>query len=199
LQKLLEANGFAPNETFIFSYQASSKIDAAALMLSFVQRVRPGVKLIIHRDRDFMTDDEVGRLKTKYSLPQGVNVGILITKFSDVEGYFAQAAHLAASLQLSPADMETLVGTVVQEYNNEFVLKFRDKREEIKKTLYRNDEENCPSTATLIPAAQITVENAMGKLLLSRLGPKLQEAGKNPSQLVVESEALKDAAIQALA
>jgi hypothetical protein len=126
-------------------------------------------------------------------------VGILITKFSDVEGYFAQAAHLAASLQLSPADMETLVGTVVQEYNNEFVLKFRDKREEIKKTLYRNDEENCPSTATLIPAAQITVENAMGKLLLSRLGPKLQEAGKNPSQLVVESEALKDAAIQALA
>lgn len=86
LQKLLEANGFASAQTFIFSYKASSKIDAAALMLSFVQRVRPGVKLIVHRDRDFMSDDEVERLKKKYILPEGANVGLLVTKFSDVEG-----------------------------------------------------------------------------------------------------------------
>jgi hypothetical protein len=198
LETLLAANGFPPEERFIFSYKASSKIDAAALVLSFVRRVRPGVKLIIHRDRDFMQDDEICRLKAKYNIPHGQNVGLLITKFSDVEGYFVQPGHLAAALKIPHQDASTLVDATVQENNNEFVLKFRDKREEIKRTLYRNDEENCPETAGLIPGGQITVECAMGKLLFSKLGPKLQQTGKNPSHLFVATEALEDAEIKAL-
>jgi hypothetical protein len=73
LQTLLEANGFPSDSTFIFSYKSSSKLDAAALMLSFVTRIRPGVRLIVHRDRDFMNDDEIQRMVKRYSLPGGDN------------------------------------------------------------------------------------------------------------------------------
>ena len=198
LEKLLEANGFPLAQTLIFSYKASSKIDAAALMVSFVQRVRPGVKLIVHRDRDFMTDDEITRLVRKYSLPEGANVALLITKFSDVEGYFAQANHLAEALHLPLEDMTIMVDDVVRNDNNLFVLKFRDKREEIKRTLYKGDEDNCPDTTALIPADQITVEATMGKLLLKKLNSRVQALGINPANIVVSSPALYDEGIGAL-
>ncbi|WP_080654837.1 AAA family ATPase [Bradyrhizobium japonicum] len=198
LEALLEANGFPLDQTLVFSYKASSKIDAAALMVSFVQRVRPGVKLIVHRDRDFMTDDEVARLTRKYSLPEGANVALLITKFSDVEGYFAQASHLAASLQRPIEDMTILVDDVVRNDNNTFVIKFRDKREEIKRTLYKGDEDNCPDPAGLLPANQITVENAMGKLLLRKLNAQVQALGMNPASIIVASLALRDEGVSSL-
>lgn len=198
LQALLEANGIPASETFIFSYRASSKIDAAALMVSFVQRVRPGVKLIIHRDRDFMTDGEITQLLKKYKLPEGVNVAVLMTSLSDVEAYFAQPAHITAALGIPPADAAILVETVVRENNNEFVLKFREKREEIKRTLYRGIEDKCPDTKSLIPSDQISVAAATGKILLSKLGLKLQEQGLNAGKLVIKSEGLKDPKIEVL-
>ena len=176
LEKLLEANGFPLDETFIFSYRTSSKIDAAALMLSFVQRVRPGVKLIIHRDRDFMSDHEIERLKKKYCLPQGTNVGLLITKFSDVEGYFTQPLHIAAALDLPVTDAEVFVSAAVQENNNEFVLKFRDKREEIKKVLYKNDEDNCPAVTTLYSRVTNYGRIFNGKIIAFKARP--EAAGK---------------------
>lgn len=44
LEVLLVANGIPSDQTLIFSYQASSKVDAAKLMASFTERVRPGVR-----------------------------------------------------------------------------------------------------------------------------------------------------------
>jgi hypothetical protein len=119
----------------------------------------------------------------------------MITKFSDIEAYFAQAEHLAAALQLPAADMSTLVDDVVQNNNNLFVLKFRDKREEIKRSLYRGDEEECPDVAALIPGNLISVENSLGKLLLARINERIQQLGKNPGQILIASDALHDEAI----
>lgn len=195
LQTLLEANGFDLSEVFIFSYQTSSKIDAAALMLSFVQRVQPGVKLIIHRDRDFMSDAESDRLSKKYTSFQTPNAHVLITKFSDVEGYFVQPAHISEALDIPEASATEIVESSLRENNNEFVLKFRDKREEIKKTLYKNGADRCPKTRDLLPADQVTLAHAMGKLLFARLGPKIQNIGKNPSLLLSITSALRDESI----
>ncbi|MGJ5137167.1 AAA family ATPase [Bradyrhizobium oligotrophicum] len=192
LEKLLEANEFPLDQTMIFSYKASSKIDAAALMLSFVQRIRPGVRLVIHRDRDFMTNEEIELLKSKYSLPQGANVALFITSLSDVESYFAKAEHIAAALNLPEPDVSAIIDEIVTANNNPLVLKFRDKREEIKRTLYRGKEDDCPDTAALIPGNVISVEKSLGKMLLSKINARLQNMGRKPSDLIVATPALKD-------
>lgn len=198
LEKFLEANGVPMDETLIFSYQASSKIDAAGLMARFVERIRPGVRTIIHRDRDFMTDEEVNRMKDKYRVLEGLNARTFVTKYSDMEAYFAQPGHLHNALGIPLADAQILVETTIRENSNEFVLKFRDKREQIKCDLYRADPNNCPPTDTLLPGNQVPIEKAIGKLLLKRLAPNLQQAGHNGGAILAPSAALQDQEFQAL-
>jgi hypothetical protein len=197
LQVLIEANNIPMDQVLLFSYQASSKVDAATLMSQFVSRVRPGVRVIIHRDRDFMTQEEIERLKRKYNLRADGNVRLLFTTPSDVEAYFARPEHISARFGIPVADARTLVEDVVRGCNAEFILKFRDKREEIKRDLYKQDPDACPATAGLIPPGQLPVEQAQGKLLLARLGPPLQQRGHNPGNLAAPSPALADAAIVA--
>lgn len=80
LEAFLSANGIAEGEAFVFSYKTSSKVDAAQLMTSFISRMRPGVTTIIHRDRDFMLDKEVERLREKYNLEDSGSTKLFVTK-----------------------------------------------------------------------------------------------------------------------
>jgi len=197
LSVLLEANGIPRDETLVFSYQASSKVDAAKLMAAFADRVRPGVLTIVHRDRDFMSDEEVGRLRQKYTLNQTPNMRLLITRGSDIESYFTTPEHLSEVTGQELAGMQSLVDDVMQLGMIDFVLAFRDKREEIKRDLYKRDPEACPSTNDLIAGNQIPVENAVGKILLKRIRDRLQANGINGGVVIQTSGALHDPNIAA--
>jgi hypothetical protein len=186
------------DDTLVFSYQASSKVDAAALMAAFVERVRPGVRTIVHRDRDFMSDDEIDRLTRKYRLDRSPNMRLFITRGSDVESYFVQPDHLAAVTGSTPADERLMLEDVMQQDMNAFVFAFRDKREEIKRDLYRADPENCPAVADLAPGNQLPLEKAVGKMLLKKARPRLQARGLNGGAICVASPALVDERLKAL-
>ncbi|TCZ64023.1 AAA family ATPase [Roseicella aquatilis] len=192
LSVLLEANGVAREKALIFSYQASSKVDAAKLMAAFAERVRPGVKTIVHRDRDFMNDDEVVRLQAKYALEQTPNLRLFVTRGSDVEAYFCDPEHLAHVTGKPVDEMRTLVESVVQEEMISFVLNFREKREEIKRDLYKKDPDACPATDTLVAGNQIPIEKAVGKLLLKKVRGRLQADGMNGGAIITSSSALSD-------
>jgi hypothetical protein len=168
-------------------------------MAAFVDRIRPGVTTIIHRDRDFMSDGEILRLIQKYRLGNTPNIKLFITEGSDIEAYFARPEHVAASTGIPLADARVMVETVIQEHQNEFVFRFNSKREEVKRDLYKADPGACPKPADLLPGNQVPLQAAVGKLLLKRLGPKLQALGKNPSLLLRDSDALVDPKFQALA
>lgn len=198
LECLLQANGFDLQRTWIFSYQTSSKIDAAAMLQNFVERVRPGVQVLIHRDRDFMTDDEVHRLAGRINVATGGRARLLLTPYSDIEGSLVRPQHLSAVLGMPLPDATALIDAVVRDNNNGLVIKFRDKREEIKHSLYRNDPEACPPAAQLLPGPQISLDQSHGKSVLSLLGPRLQQLGINPSEIMVASNALVEGSIEAL-
>lgn len=192
LSVLLEANGITRDETLVFSYQASSKVDAAKLMSAFAERIRPGVLTIVHRDRDFMNDDEISRLRQKYALDKTPNMRLLVTTGSDVEAYFTSPEHLASVTGSSIEEMRTLIASVIQEHMVDFVLAFREKREEIKRDLYKHDPDTCPATNTLVTGNQIPAEKAVGKALLKRVRNRLQADGINGGNIIQPSAALED-------
>ena len=192
LEMFAAANGADPDETFIFSYRASSKVDAARLMGEFLQRVRPGVRTIIHRDRDFMSDDEVNRLRGKYNLADSSSMRLFVTRDSDIEAYFCYPKHMHNTFGITEVDARVMIGTAIQENQNEFAITFHTKRNEVKQSLYKADSDACPSAISLLPSGQVPVEKAVGKLLLKKLGPKLQEISQNPSILLARSDALLD-------
>jgi predicted ATPase len=198
LSVLLEANGVPRDETLVFSYQASSKVDAAKLMAAFAERVRPGVITVVHRDRDFMNDDEVERLRARFSLHQAPNMRLLITQGSDVEAYFTRPAHISDVTGRDLVDVQTLIGDVLHQNMIEFVTAFIRKREEIKRDLYKHDPNACPAIDTLIAGNQIPIEKAVGKLLLKRIRERLQAEGFNGGALSKPTPGLKDANVSAV-
>lgn len=192
LTTLLKANGANIAEIFIFSYKSSSKFESAVLMANFMDRIRPGVKLIIHRDRDFMTDSEVERLKNKYGYRDRNNIHIFITKGSDIESYFASPSHIACITGKSIDDETINIESIIQNNITEFTIAFREKREDIKRDLYRTDPNECPSTTSLLPSAQVPIENAVGKLLLRKIKAELQSRGINGGLIGQATSALSD-------
>ena len=61
------------------------------------------VKAIIHRDRDFMTDEEAKKWSELYAT---IGVFPWVTKSIDVEGYFCEASYLAALYGLTENEAE---------------------------------------------------------------------------------------------
>ena len=196
--KFLQSNGLSQGDYFLFSYQASSKIDAAKLMVAFMERVRPGVITIVHRDRDFMVDQEIERLTNKYELDKTPTMRLFITSKSDIEAYFASPEHLSHVTQRPAADFEAMIGLAIQENANEFVIKFRDKRDDVKRDLYKGDPNAAPDSAGMLPGGVVPFEKALGKLLLKKLGPRLQDLGINGGVVCASSAALEDEVFKAL-
>ncbi|PZR36852.1 MAG: hypothetical protein DI526_02615 [Caulobacter segnis] len=192
IKSFINSNGLNDEEFYIFSYKASSKVDAAKLMSSFLSRIKPGVRTIIHRDRDFMLDKEVEALIKKYDLEDKGSMRLFVTTKSDIEAYFASQEHISEVMRISESDARILIESLIQENQNEFTIKFHSKRQDIKNTLYKRNPDECPSPEELIPGGVIPIEKALGKLLLKKLGPVMQSRGKNAGDILIPSKALLD-------
>lgn len=91
LKAVLWSNGFVEDDTEVASYTGSSKIDAALVLGGFLASKAPHVRLVIHRDRDYLPDEFSREFEDKLI---GVGIRPYITEFSDVEGCFLNAMHI---------------------------------------------------------------------------------------------------------
>jgi hypothetical protein len=80
-------------------YSGSSKIDNTLLLSDFIREKAPHCTVIVHRDRDYATDEEMRQLSERLT-----NAGIvpLITTNVDVESPFLNADHLHSIYPLIP-------------------------------------------------------------------------------------------------
>jgi energy-coupling factor transporter ATP-binding protein EcfA2 len=91
LKAILWSNGFIENDTEVVSYTGCSKVEAALVLGGFLNEKAPNVHLVIHRDRDYMSDTEAGSFSQRL---QQVNVTPMLTEGNDIESYFLNAEHL---------------------------------------------------------------------------------------------------------
>jgi ABC-type uncharacterized transport system ATPase subunit len=99
IKALIEAAGFVLVETEIWSYEGCSKLDTALTLAAFIREHAPATKVVFHRDRDYMTDQEC----TDYieSLKKGApQAFIFLTAGTDSESHFLIPEHFAS---LDPA------------------------------------------------------------------------------------------------
>lgn len=89
---ILQASGFNIDETNIISYEGCSKIGSANLFSIFVKEKMPDVKIIVHRDRDYLTDEEIEMQRNSF---RRIDVHLFITKGTDIESHFLNVKHLA--------------------------------------------------------------------------------------------------------
>lgn len=166
VNSLIVSSGFDRDEVVTYSYKTSSNIQAALSLAEFISEIAPETKVIIHRDRDFMTDDEIEWVSLQIRGARGIP---FITEGSDIESYFVDCDHLASLLN---EDVETItcwLNEMAAECHNELMHKFTRKRDDAK-VLYRNRSEQPPDTLALIGNDNPLSENKrLGKYMLRKI------------------------------
>lgn len=182
IKKALIVSGFDIDRTAIYSYKTSSNIQSALDLCFFIKDIAPNTQVIIHRDSDFMTLDEIGKVKDKI-----INSGAIpfITKYSDIEGYFITSAHLAALLKEQVDDVEKWLDELALQNHNKLQHSFTRKRDQIKQTMYRSNQDECPDTLKLIgDLTPLSSSKRLGKTMLKLVLLFIQNKyGKNISPL----------------
>ena len=92
LHSLLSVNGFKLPETDIRAYSGCTKIGSAKVLRGFLADKSPQVRFVLHRDRDYMTDESASKFEAEIS---AIDALPFLTVHSDAEGYFINAEHLA--------------------------------------------------------------------------------------------------------
>ncbi len=97
LRALLWSNRFVEADTEVASYTGCTKVDAALVLGGFLREKAPHVRLVVHRDRDYLSDAAATAFTTRL---EQAGVGPLLTALNDIESYFLNAEHLHS---LNPA------------------------------------------------------------------------------------------------
>ena len=135
LKKLLEVNGFDLRKTQLIPYSSCSHLDSAIQLANFIKNSARTCKVIIHRDRDFMTEDEISVVKQRF---ENENLPLWITDECDIESYFTTAAHIAELTGMPEEDVAEWQNSVIQQNHVEIQHKFESKRNDIRATMYRD-------------------------------------------------------------
>lgn len=91
LKTVLNANGFDLNETEIWSYEGCSKIETAIVLAAFIKSNVPGTTVLIHRDTDYLSTEEMAEIQQKAT---SANIEIFFTTGTDIENHFLNVDHI---------------------------------------------------------------------------------------------------------
>lgn len=167
LVKLLaEASGFESEEFLVYSYKGSTNLQSALTLSVFINEIAPETNVIIHRDRDFMTDREVGWIEEKI---QAAGATPFITSGSDIEAYFISSSHISELLEVDSEEVDRWKSEIAHRHHNKLTHCFSRKRDEVK-YMYRNRDEEPPETLDLLgEEVPLPSENRLGKFMLSKI------------------------------
>lgn len=91
LKLLFESSGFDIPKTKFLSYEGCTNISSVNLFSIYVKEKFGNLCLIVHRDRDYLTEEEVHKIQEAISQ---IGVNLFITKGTDVESYFLNELHI---------------------------------------------------------------------------------------------------------
>ena len=111
LLPVLKASGFRLDETEIYSYQGCSNLSSAKLISKYINKKFPNQHIVVHRDRDYLSIEEVTIWKEAL---EEVNIHPFITKGTEIEFYYLNPKHINYTHQKIPIKRaeEIVINTV---------------------------------------------------------------------------------------
>ncbi len=94
LESILESSGFDLSRTAVLPYYGITGSKQLRPLLKLIRSANTKAKVIVHRDRDFLTEQEVESWKTEI---RSLGAEPFVTKGRDVESYFIDEAYLVES------------------------------------------------------------------------------------------------------
>lgn len=170
---LLQYNGFDMTKTAVYSYKTCTNIQGAIVSADLLKEMSPNCHVIIHRDRDFMTDDEVESVKE--TIERGGAIPF-ITKESDIEGYFTNIDHLHHITGTPLPEIQAWLSEIATQNHVVIQSAFHSKRDVIKFDLYKGRLAECPNHLSLFGnQVPTSTNNIKGKFLLKKIRGGMQD------------------------
>lgn len=158
----------------LVSFKGLNNATNAQAFNSVSKLVEHGPKVVIHRDRDFLTDDELEKWSTDYTA-NGIDV--FCPKYCDIEYYFATAEHIAKVTGMPLEDAESLRRKVLNDIVESLRQKFINKRKYANEKLWPNG--GSPVNDSLWNGVDpIPEQYIYGKALLNSLKSELKRNSK---------------------
>lgn len=180
----------------IASFNGLNNSFAAEAFHEMTELMDSSPRVLIHRDRDFLTPDELAAWSKPFT-DRGIKVFCPVR--CDTESYHATAAHVAAVTGISPVEAESLRAEVIAENLPDFRKRHREKRRFANRKYL---DGGAPRTEDLWPDdAPPSEEVLYGKLLLAKLEEKLRTRkllSKGDSLRAYVSDELREDLIAAL-
>lgn len=169
LQRTLDSLGYEQNAVRIATFNGINNSFAAQAFHDMAKLLHSAPRVIIHRDRDFLTSEELA----KWSQPfEEKGVEVFCPKLCDVEAYYCTAEHMAEVAGMSLDQATGVRSAVIQDHNAELRKKFRDKRANVNKTYL---DGGSPRTGDLWPENTPPKDDAIyGKDLLKWVTEELK-------------------------
>ncbi|MGY5798409.1 ATP-dependent nuclease [Rheinheimera faecalis] len=114
LKKFLLANGLNEDEFVLHSYEGCTKVHFAKILEGFVNKHIPGVKVILHIDRDQKVDtdrDIVGL----FADCERHNILCFLTKYQEIESYFCLPEHISLTCGLPLSEAKAIYDKCVDD------------------------------------------------------------------------------------
>lgn len=106
-----------------------------SLLRGFIDDNNFGMKVIIHRDQDFMTKEDIDLWVARYDTK---DVVVWVTDFVDAEGYFCQPEYLASVYSVELEQARQWIQEAVKQCEPKARATFKEKRKVIIRALYEN-------------------------------------------------------------
>lgn len=124
VKKYFEINGFDLAATEFISYFGADQISASFVVADYLVNKYPNAWIVIHRDRDYLTEDQVEALRTKTSK---VGYKFYITRGVDIEGQYINANHINTLYPtISLLDAELFIKQATEESKNDSISRLID-------------------------------------------------------------------------
>lgn len=167
LESCIAALGIA-NEVRVISYNGVSNASSAAVIQSMSELFPKTPKIVVHRDRDFLTGEELARWGNEY-IKRGLT--IFCPQLPDMESYYISDDHVAEVYGLTQKQVEADLAQILEKIGPELRKKFTEKRRDANLKFWRDG--GGPATDDLWPLADpISADRTLGKEVL----PKINEA-----------------------
>lgn len=187
------------------SYHGCKNLSGARHLAVLLCEIRPDVRVVIHRDRDFRTEQEMAfeeGLFENWRHDKGdPPILEIFTHINDVEHSFIQPAHLREVLatEVKPEDVENILKRAIAKERDEITNSIRKARSVVEREIYEPERmkkkielrkkagipDKPPSANGFLPAngvTPLTLEQCHGKTVYRSLLAELHEELKGDSR-----------------
>jgi predicted ATPase len=173
IKDIILSSNFDDNDFGIFSYFGVTEPHKLRILTQFIRDMRPTATIIVHRDRDFMTDAEVKAWEERV---RELKLQPLVTAGTDIEDALVNASYLSEkNSNLTELEAAELISSALEELKVDAVKNYVNGRIE---ALRRSGDTNPNYGAIAEEATQMLTsaprKTIKGKQLLARTRAKFR-------------------------